>query len=101
MRSSGPDMIAGSYPAQVPAPTANLLGRRRRRRNVARAYIGTSGWSYDHWRHGVFYPEGLPSSKWLAFLAERFDTVELNASFYRVPQRKSVERWAATGPPGF
>lgn len=68
---------------------------------MARAYVGTSGWSYEHWRHGVFYPERLPSRKWLAFLAQRFDTVELNASFYRIPKRESVANWAATGPPGF
>ena len=67
----------------------------------ARVFVGTSGWSYDHWRHGVFYPEGLPSRKWLAFLAERFDTVELNASFYRWPRPASVAAWAETVPDGF
>jgi uncharacterized protein YecE (DUF72 family) len=68
---------------------------------AARAYVGTSGWSYDHWRNGVFYPQRLPSTKWLAFLAERFDTVELNASFYRWPRPTSVARWAETVPDGF
>ena len=68
---------------------------------MARAYVGTSGWSYDHWRHGVFYPEGLPARKWLAFLAQRFDTVELNSPFYRVPRRTSVETWSATVGPDF
>jgi uncharacterized protein YecE (DUF72 family) len=68
---------------------------------MARAYVGTSGWSYDHWRNGVFYPERLPATKWLAFLADRFDTVELNASFYRWPRDTTVKRWAATVPDGF
>lgn len=66
-----------------------------------RAYVGTSGWSYDHWRDGVFYPPGLASTKWLAFLAERFDTVELNASFYRWPRDTTVKKWAETVPDGF
>ena len=68
---------------------------------MARAYVGTSGWSYDHWRNGVFYPERLPSGKWLAFLADRFDTVELNASFYRWPKPSTVAKWAETVPDGF
>lgn len=46
----------------------------------ARVRIGTSGWVYPHWR-GRFYPKALPTSQWLAFYAQRFDTVELNNSF--------------------
>jgi uncharacterized protein YecE (DUF72 family) len=68
---------------------------------MAKAYVGTSGWSYDHWRHGVVYPEGLPPARWLPFIAERFDTVELNASFYRWPRPASVAKWAAAVPDGF
>ncbi len=44
--------------------------------------IGTSGWSYDHW-DGVLYPPGTPARERLQHYAQRFDTVELNASFYR------------------
>ena len=47
-------------------------------------YCGTSGWNYNHWR-GVFYHEGLPQSKWLEHYAAHFDTVEVNNSFYRLP----------------
>ena len=62
--------------------------------------IGCSGWNYDHWRE-VFYPRGLPTSRWLQRYAEEFDTVEVNATFYRLPTRKTVARWAAETPDGF
>jgi uncharacterized protein YecE (DUF72 family) len=62
--------------------------------------VGTSGWQYLHWRD-AFYPAGLAAAHWLAFYAERFSTVEVNASFYRLPKRETVERWAATVPDGF
>jgi uncharacterized protein YecE (DUF72 family) len=63
--------------------------------------VGCSGWNYDHWRNGVFYPRGLPSDRWLGFYAGRFDTVEVNASFYRLPRRDTVERWVASTPADF
>lgn len=66
-----------------------------------RALIGTSGWSYDHWRHGVFYPERLASTKWLAYYAEHFPTVEINASFYRTPSENTVRKWRDTVPSDF
>lgn len=62
--------------------------------------VGTSGWVYPHWR-GTFYPKNLPQSKWLAFYAERFDTVELNNSFYRQPTREQFVRWRRSVPSGF
>ena len=55
--------------------------------------IGCSGWNYAHWRNGVFYPPRLPASKWLEHYAQFFDTVEVNATFYRLPRRASVARW--------
>jgi len=63
--------------------------------------IGCSGWNYDHWRHGVFYPELCPASRWLRYYAERFDTVELNTTFYRLPRTTAVARWVAESPPAF
>jgi uncharacterized protein YecE (DUF72 family) len=63
--------------------------------------IGCSGWNYAHWRNGVFYPPRLAARDWLRFYAERFDTVELNTSFYRLPRRASAERWAEETPDGF
>ena len=66
-----------------------------------RAYIGTSGWNYKHWANGRFYPPGLKPAGWLKFLAEHFNTVEVNYSFYRVPSREAVSNWQAAAPPGF
>jgi uncharacterized protein YecE (DUF72 family) len=62
--------------------------------------IGTSGWHYKHWI-GAFYPPGLPASKMLAYYCERFDTVELNNSFYHLPKRPALESWRDSTPPGF
>ena len=66
-----------------------------------RIRIGCSGWNYPSWRGGAFYPRGLPASRWLAFYAERFDTVEVNATFYRLPHRDAVARWADDTPRAF
>ena len=63
--------------------------------------VGCSGWNYDSWRHGVFYPERCPSSRWLAYYADRFETVELNATFYRLPTVKAVQRWVEQTPDDF
>jgi len=63
-------------------------------------YIGTSGWSYKHWK-GVFYPENLSQNKWLEYYAEHFETVEINNSFYRLPKRETFESWRSNTPPGF
>ncbi len=62
--------------------------------------IGTSGWNYRHWR-GIFYPEDVPQSKWLEYYAEHFDTVELNATFYRLPAPSTFKRWYDRTPKGF
>jgi len=66
----------------------------------APARVGTSGWVYAHWRER-FYPRGLPQARWLEHYAERFDTVELNASFYRLPNEAAVAGWARRAPEGF
>ena len=62
--------------------------------------IGCSGWSYQHWR-GVFYPQSGSSSRWLELYAQEFDTVEINATFYRLPAVKTVEGWARRTPDDF
>jgi uncharacterized protein YecE (DUF72 family) len=62
--------------------------------------IGCSGWNYRHWR-GVFYPEGLPVKRWFARYAEAFDTVEVNASFYRLPTAETFTAWRDQAPGGF
>jgi uncharacterized protein YecE (DUF72 family) len=65
-----------------------------------RMRVGTSGFGYDQWEGG-FYPEGLAADERLAFYAERFRTVELNNTFYRMPKRDVLRRWAAAVPEGF
>ena len=65
-----------------------------------RVRIGTSGWEYGHWL-GRFYPRELPRDRWLEFYATRFDTVELNASFYRLPAAATFERWGRRVPAEF
>jgi uncharacterized protein YecE (DUF72 family) len=62
--------------------------------------IGTSGWSYPSWRPG-FYPDGLQPAEFLRFYAERFDTVELNSTGYRLPSADQFRRWAEAVPNGF
>lgn len=62
--------------------------------------VGCSGWHYADWR-GVLYPPDLPPSRWLARYAEVFDTVEVNATFYRLPTRDTVARWVEQTPEGF
>jgi len=63
-------------------------------------HVGTSGYNYEAWR-GSFYPPDLPSKKMLAYYAERFDTVEINYSFYRKPTPKILQNWAAQVPERF
>ncbi len=67
---------------------------------MAELRIGTSGWVYGHWM-GRFYPEKLPGDELLPFYARQFDTVEINFSYYRLPDRASFERWREQTPAGF
>jgi uncharacterized protein YecE (DUF72 family) len=67
---------------------------------VSRIHVGCSGWVYKHWR-GIFYPEGLPQKRWFERYTEDFDTVEINASFYRLPLASTFEGWREKAPPGF
>jgi len=62
--------------------------------------IGCSGWNYGHWRERV-YPKGLPPRRWLDHYATLFDTVEVNATFYRLPTRSAVANWVEQTPAGF
>lgn len=63
-------------------------------------YIGCSGWHYDHWR-ALYYPAGLPKSKWLQFYVKEFSTVELNNSFYHLPSEKAFVAWRESTPDNF
>jgi uncharacterized protein YecE (DUF72 family) len=62
--------------------------------------IGCSGWNYDDWRGGV-YPVGVPKRRCLSVYAERFDTVEVNSTFYRLASRRAVEGWVRDTPEDF
>ncbi|HTO11020.1 MAG TPA: DUF72 domain-containing protein [Candidatus Binatia bacterium] len=65
-----------------------------------RVHIGTSGWNYPEWK-GSFYPKDMKPAGMLAYYAERFSTVEVNNTFYRMPTPKIVDGWAAAVPSGF
>jgi uncharacterized protein YecE (DUF72 family) len=62
--------------------------------------IGCSGWQYKHWR-GSFYPTSLPQSRWLEYYARQFDTVEINNTFYRLPETPTFAAWGRRVPRGF
>jgi uncharacterized protein YecE (DUF72 family) len=63
-------------------------------------FVGTSGWHYDDWK-GVFYPEKLARSKWLRYYGDHFNTVEINATFYRTFKEGVFTGWAGQVPDGF
>jgi uncharacterized protein YecE (DUF72 family) len=63
-------------------------------------WIGTSGWTYDHWK-GRFYPDGLVRSKWFNHYAGIFSTVEINATFYRTFKDQTYANWRNKAPEGF
>jgi uncharacterized protein YecE (DUF72 family) len=67
---------------------------------VPELYIGASGWSYPSWKPG-FYPAGTGSREFLAYYAQRFRTVELNTTGYRLPAEDQFRRWAERAPAGF
>ena len=62
--------------------------------------VGTSGYAYKEWR-GSFYPEKLKPALMLGYYSERFSTVEINNTFYKLPERQTLERWAEQVPAGF
>jgi uncharacterized protein YecE (DUF72 family) len=64
-------------------------------------YLGTSGFGYDEWRHGVFYPEGLPASRMLSHYATLFRSVEINYTFRKFPSQKVLTAWLQQTPEGF
>jgi uncharacterized protein YecE (DUF72 family) len=62
--------------------------------------VGTSGWQYDSWRGGLYPPE-LAKARWLEHYASRFATIEVNNSFYRLPEARAFADWAARTPDDF
>ncbi len=63
-------------------------------------YIGTSGWSYKHWKD-KFYPEDIKQKDWLNYYTKKFDTVELNGSFYHLPKKETFRNWKEVTPDNF
>jgi len=64
------------------------------------SWVGTSGFQYPEWR-GTFYPEKFPPAKMLPFYAERFSTTEINYTFYRIPNNKTIGGWDSSTPERF
>ncbi len=67
---------------------------------MGRLFLGTSGFSYDEW-DGRFYPAGLRAKARLTFYAERFNSVEINSTYYRFPSDETLGRWRGDTPSGF
>lgn len=63
-------------------------------------HIGTSGWTYSDWKHS-FYPPTIPTSRWFQYYAQQFETVEINATFYRKFPLSTFLKWRTQAPPGF
>jgi uncharacterized protein YecE (DUF72 family) len=82
----------------MPAPGLSPKGSSEVRHTIV--WIGTSGWSYRHWEK-TFYPDGQRAREHLPFYARQFCTVELNYSYYRLPERKSFENWRTAVPSEF
>jgi len=64
-------------------------------------FIGTSGYNYEHWQEGIFYPKGWPKNRLLEYYSKFFNSVELNVTFYRLPSRKVFEAWYRKTPQDF
>ncbi|MCD6429343.1 DUF72 domain-containing protein [bacterium] len=69
-------------------------------KNKAKIFIGTSGWTYSHWK-GKFYPEGLLSNEYLEFFSQYFKTTEINYSFYHLPRSTTFQKWYNQTPKDF
>src|SRR5438874_503007 len=67
---------------------------------MGKLFVGTSGWVYKGWA-GTFYPRDLPARQHLEFYTTQFNTVEINATFYRLPFENGVRGWHDSAPPGF
>jgi uncharacterized protein YecE (DUF72 family) len=64
-------------------------------------HLGTSGFAYDEWKHGVFYPEGLKNREMLDYYSSQLNSVEINYTFRRFPTEKSLTTWREQARPGF
>ncbi|MFZ5789341.1 MAG: DUF72 domain-containing protein [Pseudomonadota bacterium] len=92
-KAGRPAARPGQAPGSDKAPRRQAVQR-------GQAFVGSSGWSYDHWV-GLVYPERAKPRDWLAHYAKRLGTVEINASFYHLPKPEMLEGWAERTPAGF
>jgi uncharacterized protein YecE (DUF72 family) len=69
-------------------------------RAKGKLFIGTSGWSYNHWR-GTFYPDDTPNDHMLEYYLQQFRSAEINNTFYHLPEKKTLEHWRQLAPKGF
>ncbi|MCA1654038.1 MAG: DUF72 domain-containing protein [Sphingomicrobium sp.] len=83
-----------------PATSFHLRSDQPARMTGNGIHVGCSGWVYRHWKGG-FYPAELAQKRWFHRYAESFDTVEINASFYRLPLPSTFDGWREKAPPGF
>ncbi len=67
---------------------------------MKKPHLGTIGWSYNFWK-GTFYPAKTVSKNFLAYYSSRFNTVEVDSTFYRIPTQQTVENWRLQAPEGF
>src|SRR5829696_741840 len=81
-------------------PVRRSARRQSRIEALPRLRVGCSGWNYKSWK-GRFYPSTLTTSQWLPYYAERFDTVEINNTFYRLPEAATFAGWRAQVPSDF
>ena len=105
LQSRAPVRIAGQGATRDPAPRAVPASGEQRRAaertaTPMRLWVGTSGYNYPEWK-GSFYPLKMPAAKMLPYYAERFSTVEINYTFYRVPNAKILASWDLETPAGF
>ncbi len=63
-------------------------------------YLGCSGYNYENWKE-AFYPPEIPKTKWFAYYASQFNSVEINYSFYHLPLKKTLQKWREQAPSGF
>jgi len=68
--------------------------------NLRSVHVGTMGWSYAFWKKG-FYPTNSTPDEWLAYYATKFDTVEMDSTFYRIPRKQTVIEWKERTPSNF
>ncbi len=69
-------------------------------KNPPQYLVGTSGWTYDHWK-GLFYPSDLAKARWFDYYASQFNSVEVNATFYRTFKDQTYRKWREKAPDGF